>query len=243
MQRSRVRTLAVLILGLIVLVSAGLAPGANAATDTPDQRQPAAADHPLGGAWATQVGTGYAHTCALTVSGGVKCWGNNTYGQLGDGTTQERLTPMDVAGLKSGVQAIATGSYHSCALTTSGGVKCWGKNDGGQLGDGTTQRRRAPVDVVGLSSGVRAIAAGLYHTCAVTEAGGVKCWGLNNGGQLGDGTGTQRLTPVDVVGLSSGVRTVTAGYFHTCALTEATGLSVGAPTTMVCLGTAPPQHA
>ncbi|MGA9350442.1 MAG: hypothetical protein WBW48_16795, partial [Anaerolineae bacterium] len=165
----------------------------------------------------TAIAAGYRHTCALT-AGGVKCWGYNGYGQLGDGTWTWRNTPVDVSGLTSGVTTIAAGSYHTCALTAGGGAKCWGHNNNGQLGDGTTTNRNTPVDVSGLTSGVDAIAAGSYHTCALT-AGGVKCWGLNDYGQLGDGTTTNRNTPVDVSGLTSGVAAIAAGYYHTCALT------------------------
>src|SRR5207245_2081803 len=116
--------------------------------------------------------------------------------------------PVDVTGLSSGVAAVAAGGYHTCARTTAGGLKCWGSNSNGQLGDGTTTNRTTPVDVSGLSSGVTAVAGGCFQTCAVTTAGGLQCWGRNDHGQLGDGTTTQRLTPVDVTGLSSGVAAV-----------------------------------
>ena len=170
------------------------------------------------------IAAGEWHTCGLTTKGGLKCWGGNGWGQLGDGTTGIRLTAMDVGGLGSGVSAVATGRNHTCALTTSGGLKCWGNNASGQLGDGTTTYSSIRVDVSGLSSGVGAIAAGAAHTCALTSSGGVKCWGYNAFGQLGDGTRTNRLTAVDVVGLGSGVTAIAAGAYHTCALTTAGGV-------------------
>jgi len=173
---------------------------------------------------ATAIAAGGYHACALTTAGGVKCWGRNDYGQLGDGTNTNRRTPVDVVGLTSGVSAVAAGYNHTCALTTVGGVKCWGWNSNGQLGDGTTTDRWMPIDVVGLTSGVSAVAAGGEYTCALTTAGGLKCWGRNSSGQLGDGTTTAHWVPMDVVGLTSGVSAVAAGYVHTCALTTAGGL-------------------
>ncbi len=187
---------------------------------------------------AIAIAAGYGHTCALTSTGAVKCWGRNrsgqlgdgtttnrhvpvavnNSGQLGDGTTTNRHVPVAVSGLASGVQAIAAGTYHTCALTSTGAVKCWGKNNSGQLGDGTTTDRHAPVDVVGLVSGVTAIAAGYFHTCALTSAGAAKCWGYNRYGQLGDGTTTDRHAAVDVPGLASDVTAITAGGGHSCAL-------------------------
>jgi alpha-tubulin suppressor-like RCC1 family protein len=154
----------------------------------------------------------------------VKCWGNNDSGQLGDGTTNQHLTPMDVIGLSSGVRAISAGTYHTCALTIAGGVKCWGANFYGQLGDNTTSQRVAPVDVVGLSNEPIAISIGMFDTCVETNAGGVKCWGYNYYGQLGDYTTINRWTPVDVVGLNNAVTAISVGYEHVCAVTGVGGV-------------------
>jgi alpha-tubulin suppressor-like RCC1 family protein len=167
------------------------------------------------------IASGFFHTCAVTTAGALQCWGSNAYGQLGDGTTTSRTTPVTVSGLSSGAVAIAAGEYHTCALTVAGAVKCWGANTSGQLGDGTTVNRYTPVTVSGLSSGVVAVVAGRSHTCALTTAGAVWCWGKNYDGQLGDGTFTYRNTPVAVSGLSSGVAAIAAGDGHTCALTTA----------------------
>ncbi len=172
----------------------------------------------------TAVSAGEAHSCALTSTGGVKCWGDNWAGKLGDGTFEVRSTPEDVVGLTSGVSSIAAGGEHTCALTTGGGVKCWGGNYAGQLGDNTTDYSPIPVNVVGLESGVAAIAAGFDHTCALTSGGGVKCWGNNEYGQLGDDTNDNRLTPVGVFGLSDGVTDIIAGYQHSCGLTSGGGV-------------------
>lgn len=165
------------------------------------------------------IATGMMHSCALA-AGGVKCWGSNGFGQLGDGSDTQRLSPVQVSGLASGVQAIATGGEHTCALTTGGGVKCWGANDYGQLGNNSTNPQFAPVNVSGLSSGVVAISAGRFHTCAVTSGGAAKCWGANDYGELGNGSNSESPAPVDVSGLSSGVASIAAGDGHTCARTS-----------------------
>lgn len=173
----------------------------------------------LGGE-ASAIAPGYTHTCALLATGRVRCWGMNYYGQLGDGTTTPSKTPVDVTGLSAGVTAIAAGSHHTCALMASGTVKCWGRNNYGQVGNGTTTDQKVPVDV---AASVTAIAAGWGHTCAVTAAGDVKCWGWNGLGQLGDGTTTSSPTPVAVNGLAGKASAITTGYYHTCALTETGG--------------------
>lgn len=173
---------------------------------------------------AIAVSAGNYHTCARISEGGVKCWGDNGYGQLGDGTTIESLTPVFGSGLTSGVREISAGKYHTCALTSGGGVKCWGGNEHGQLGDGTTTIVTTAVDVVGLTSGVKAVSAGFQYTCALTETGGVKCWGDEFHDLTGDWTNTGSSTPVDVDGLTSGVKAVSSGKYHTCAITEANGV-------------------
>lgn len=177
----------------------------------------------LGGS-VTKMAGGWLHTCVVTASGGAKCWGYNGYGQLGDGTRTSRLTPVNVTGLGSGVTAIAANSLHTCAVTVGGGVKCWGVNWHGQLGNGTTADSYVPVAVTGLGSGVTAITTGNDHTCAASTGGGIKCWGDNRDGQLGDGTTSDKYTPVDVTGLGSGVSEIEAGYIHTCALTIGGGV-------------------
>ncbi len=173
---------------------------------------------------------GRYHTCAVTDdhgipgAAGVKCWGYNWNGQLGDGTKTDSHTADFVDGLKRRARRVAAGGYHSCAATTAGVMKCWGYNGYGQLGDGTTSTdRHTPVNVDGLTSGVRAVVGGYEHTCALVDVPGdeahrAKCWGNNASGQVGDGTTTVRDTPFDVDGLRRHVTDIEAGDYHTCAV-------------------------
>lgn len=151
---------------------------------------------------AMQVAIGLAHACALLSTGGVRCWGDNSYGQLGSSVwSPPDNPPVEVPDL-TGVTQMTAGYFHTCALLTTGGVKCWGRDDYGQLGDGAQDASvGTPVDVIGLASGVTQIASKGSHTCALLSTGRVKCWGRNLGGSLGDGTYTDSLSPVDVVGL------------------------------------------
>jgi alpha-tubulin suppressor-like RCC1 family protein len=179
---------------------------------------------------ATSVGSD--HALVLTADGKVFAWGNNTYGQLGDGTSQATQVPVQVddSGALAGktVVAIAAGSLHSLALTSDGEVFAWGDNGSGRLGDGTTESRLVPVavDRTGALAGksVVAIAAGQYHSLALTSDGRVHAWGYGFQGQLGDGTIDNRLSPVavDATGVLAGktVIAISAGFYHSVAATS-----------------------
>jgi len=135
-------------------------------------------------------------TCAVTDAGAAKCWG---YGIVGDGNPDgSSPTPVAVAGLSSGVVAITQGALHVCAQLVDG-VRCWGRNDFGQLGDGSRETRLVPTDVVGLGGPVEAVSAGSQHTCALMATGALKCWGSNAAGQVGDGTAEGIPLPQTVV--------------------------------------------
>jgi len=161
------------------------------------------------------VSTTNSHTMALKSDGTVWAWGYNGSGQLGDGSTTDRYTPVEVSGL-SGVMDIAAGDSHSLALKSDGTVWAWGYNGSGQLGDGSTTDRYTPVEVSGLS-GVMDIAAGDSHSLALKSDGTVWAWGQNEYGQLGDGTTTQRTTPIQASDLS-GVVVIAAGSGHSLAM-------------------------
>jgi alpha-tubulin suppressor-like RCC1 family protein len=149
------------------------------------------------------VSAGYNSTCAITTSGAdagvggsLYCWGDNTYGQLGNGTTTSSAIPVAVAGLSSGVMAVAVGLDFACAVLADGTASCWGTNSNGQLGNGSIMTSLLPTPVTGIV-GATAVGAGWFSACVVASEA-VKCWGYNDAGQLGDGTFTSSMVPVNV---------------------------------------------
>jgi alpha-tubulin suppressor-like RCC1 family protein len=240
--KSRILTLLILLTffaGQAVSVQAGTIPPYQADEVTPEETldQPTNPDWyrlPTSAFTASQeslpalgiqgTAAGFSHTCALTTEGGVKCWGDNWEGKLGNGSVVNSYTPVDVTGLSAGVIDISGTHKHTCALTDTGEVKCWGRNWHGELGDGTTDYRVEPVTPQGLSSGVIAIAAGGFHTCALIYDGSIRCWGANWHGEVGDGTNVEQHTPVEVVELGGKAVAIAAGKYHTCAILETGGL-------------------
>jgi alpha-tubulin suppressor-like RCC1 family protein len=160
------------------------------------------------------LAAGWSYTCALTATGAGHCWGDNSFGQLGNGSTTGSSTPVAVSGSLSFV-GVVTGYDHTCGL--SGAAYCWGDNSSGQLGTGSTTSSLPPVAVSGSFS---ALATGNSHTCGLTHTGKAYCWGLNNMGQLGNGSRVSSPTPVAVSGGLSFMGLAT-GTLHTCGLTSA----------------------
>jgi alpha-tubulin suppressor-like RCC1 family protein len=166
-----------------------------------------------------QIDAGEAHGCLLTDVGALYCWGDNTFGELGDGTTTGRLVPTTVPALSVIYSQVSAGSYHTCGVTTLSRIHCWGANGAGQLGDASFTNRRLPV-LVQSAVPFTQVSAGNGHSCAISTSGGAYCWGQNISGELGDGGTTSRSTVAPVSGglLFTSVRT---GSGHTCALTSA----------------------
>ncbi len=162
---------------------------------------------------ATAVALGENYTCAV-VRGGLKCWGRNPAGALGDGTDMSRNAPVDIFPADSGVTDISAGIARTCAVV-SGGLWCWGY---GWLGDGGTKGSLVPLQIIASNSGVTAISKdATSHVCFILQ-GGLRCWGENESGQLGDGTLVASKLPVQTLPAGSGATAVANGYSHTCAV-------------------------
>lgn len=165
---------------------------------------------------AVEVTAGGDFTCARLADGTARCWGRNFFGKLGDGTTQWRLYPVAVGGLTEVVELVA-GGVLTCARKRPGTVHCWGSNTFGSLGQGTADPddHPTPQAVQNLTDAVQ-LGAGAAFACALRAGGQVVCWGYNHEGQLGEGTGRQRMQPTPVVGLSD-IAELTVGQNHACA--------------------------
>jgi alpha-tubulin suppressor-like RCC1 family protein len=169
---------------------------------------------------AVAVVASFYHSCAVLAGGKVQCWGDNTYGELGNGTsTRSAVTsPVTVVGISNAV-APSAGDYSSCALLKTGELQCWGDNWDGELGNGTTViNSTLPVTVVGVSNAA-SIAGGSYFSCTRLVAGSLQCWGYNATGELGNGNTSNDpvTTPVSVLGISNSLA-LDVGGFHSCAV-------------------------
>lgn len=175
---------------------------------------------------AVRLAAGSFHACAALAAGGAVCWGENQNGELGNGTpSPAHAQPQTVAGLAGPVTGLSAGSAHTCALVSGGAVMCWGQNDRGQVGDGTSGNVRPQATAVTLGQAASAVTAGASHSCALLQDGTVKCWGDNYYGQLGTGTAMDEFdSPTPVLGLAAGVKAVAAGSSHTCIITAGGGV-------------------
>lgn len=187
-----------------------------------------------GGFWSAMT-IGLHHACGLTRQGAVRCWGDGSRGELGDGTAlscdltlkADSVTPVPVVGLDGGTRAIASGGRFTCALTSGGAVKCWGQEGAGVLGGsyfdgGCAGDQSSPVDVSGLSSNVVQIATADLHACARRDDGTIACWGSNSHGQLGDGTTIGPKGATSVVALGGAASDLSAASTTTCAVVSGT---------------------
>ena len=176
---------------------------------------PTVAAASIGKTWKT-ITAGYEDTCALTTAGDAYCWGHGLYGELGiAGTPTTVLAPAAVSGGHT-FRSLSAGYQFTCGLTTGNAAYCWGYNQGGELGDGTTTQRNTPVAVTGGLT-FQSISAGAFHACGLTTAGTLYCWGYNASGALGDGTFTDHASPHLVSGGLT-FRGIAAGNGFTCGI-------------------------
>jgi alpha-tubulin suppressor-like RCC1 family protein len=170
-----------------------------------------------GGRTFSTIAAGRNHTCALDLTGAAWCWGSNAFGQLGDGTTLNRLQPVAVSGGEVFGGLAGGGDAHTCATGATGIVRCWGANNHGQLGNGTTTLSSTPV-IVATPLALSHVTLGDQHSCGISNDAIARCWGLNTDGALGDGSSAQRSVPAPVLA-NARFNRVTGGTAFTCAVT------------------------
>ncbi len=196
---------------------------------TTNQNSPIQPWSPSVGRTAVSVSFGGSHMCTLLDDGKVSCLGFNLFGQIGDGSNNNKNTPTTTSSFGAGRKAIqiSSGQHHTCAILDDGTVSCWGYNWYGQLGDGTngnSANKNTPTQTSSLGAGRTAIAisSGQSHTCALLDNGSVTCWGDNTDGQIGDGTNSNRNSPVQTstFGIGRTAVAISSGNSHTCALLD-----------------------
>jgi alpha-tubulin suppressor-like RCC1 family protein len=171
----------------------------------------------------TAVSVGGNSSCGIVSSGQLRCWGYNGYGSLGDNTTANRNVPTDI-NVGTLYKTISMGAIYTCGTTDTDVLKCWGNNQYGQLGDGTTVNKTAPT-VIDSGEVYKKISTSLlasFYTCGLTTAGKIRCWGANQYGQLGDGTTTTHSLPT-AINTSKNYSDLSVGYVHTCAVEDLSG--------------------
>jgi alpha-tubulin suppressor-like RCC1 family protein len=175
------------------------------------------------------VSAGEVHVCAILDDDSVRCWGNNLYGQLGNGTNTGAKTPGAAIDLGSGrsAKSISAGRYHTCAILDDDSLRCWGSNFYGTLGNGTSgfnKDTNVPGVAVnlGLGRSARSVSAGWNNTCAILDDKSLKCWGNNERGQLVTGDSADRNVPGSAINLGAGrtAKSVSVGNFHLCAVLD-----------------------
>ena len=217
-------TLLFTILFFASLACSTLIPKPTLPVQVPTQIQPemiaeAPTQAPASNPLPVSISVGGSHACALLDNGHVRCWGDNSSGQLGNGTYTKHNTATEVPGLTD-IISISAGGSHTCAVTQTGHVKCWGNNYSGQLGNGTRQTGMVPTEIPSLTD-ILTLSAGFEHTCAVSIDGSTKCWGKNLNGRIGEGSAKLFVvSPVNVAGLESDILSISASDEHTCALTS-----------------------
>jgi alpha-tubulin suppressor-like RCC1 family protein len=171
------------------------------------------------GAATPQVSVGYYHSCAVELSGTVKCFGQNEYGEAGSNNVGGFVQPtvIDLGGAKA--TSVAASDSTSCASLESGGVKCWGRGTNGELGDGNSASSVAPVDAT-IGGFAREVVQSSYSFCALMDGGGVKCWGVGSAGTTGSGSTDEQPIPVGVDLGGNQAVSISAGYSKVCVLTQ-----------------------
>jgi RHS repeat-associated protein len=172
------------------------------------------------------VAAGSNFTCALYTTGDVSCWGDNEFGQLGNGVARidgdsapDIATPPDPIALPGPAVSVTAGSAHACVMLLGGSVSCWGRNDFGQTGGGVYSASVPLASPVVLPGPAIGLSAGAHHTCALIDGGDVVCWGSDSAGQLGDGTASAGTNaPTQPLALPSPTTGIELGSLHSCAL-------------------------